>query len=211
VSTLSFLIFWNFFGKTLLNYLKNLTRGVSMKIYTGFGDKGRTRLFGGDVVDKDHLRIQVYGTLDELNSVIGVALTFEPDELLEKQLIGIQKDIFRLSAILAAPDEKSRNQLGKSVDRDDVKKLENWIDTLDEQLTPLQNFVLPGGSRFAAYLHLARTTCRRAERYLVTLSKTVHVDQHIEIYLNRLSDLFFVMARFANKQAQVSDILWLNS
>jgi cob(I)alamin adenosyltransferase len=184
---------------------------IFMKIYTGFGDKGRTRLFGGDIVDKDHLRIQVYGTLDEFNSVLGVALTFGPDEPLDKQLIEIQNDIFRISAILAAPDEKNRRKLGNSVDQNDVKKLEHWIDTLDEQLIPLQNFVLPGGSKFAAYLHLARTTCRRAERHLVTLSKSETVNEHIEIYLNRLSDLLFVMARFANKQAQVGDVLWLNS
>ena len=181
-----------------------------MKIYTGFGDKGRTRLYGGTVVDKDHLRIQVYGTLDELNSVIGVIVSFEPEEFLEKQLTEIQKDIFRLSAILAAPDEKSQKTLRQSVSQEDVNKIERWIDALEEQLPPLQNFILPGGSKIASFLHLTRTVCRRAERHLSTLSKTVPVDKTIIVYINRLSDLLFVMARYANKEAHVADVVWLN-
>jgi cob(I)alamin adenosyltransferase len=188
-----------------------MSNGEHMKIYTGFGDKGRTRLFGGTVVDKDHLRIQVYGTLDELNSVIGLAISFEVDKALEKQLIEIQNDIFRISSILASPDEKSKKNLKQSVSQDDVNKIERWIDTLDEQLPVLKNFILPGGSKSASFLHLARTVCRRAERHLNTLSKTVNINGRIVIYINRLSDLFFVMARYANKEAHVEDVLWQKS
>ena len=182
-----------------------------MKIYTGFGDEGQTRLYGGTVVDKDHLRLQVYGTLDELNSVIGLAVSFEPNELLENQLIKIQNDIFRISAILSAPNEKSQKNLQQSVSQDDINKIEQWIDSLDEQLPPLQKFILPGGSKFASFLHLARTVCRRAERHLSTLSKTVAIDKRIIVYINRLSDLFFVMARYANKVANITDVMWVGT
>jgi cob(I)alamin adenosyltransferase len=169
---------------------------------------GQTRLYGGVVVDKDHLRVQVYGTLDELNSVIGLTVSFDPGEILKTHLVQLQNDIFRISAILSAPDEKSQKNLQLSVSQEDITKIERWIDTFDESLPQIKNFILPGGSTAASLLHLARTVCRRAERHLSTLNKTEPVDKKITIYVNRLSDLLFVMARYANKEEHIDDVLW---
>lgn len=181
-----------------------------MKIYTGFGDKGQTRLYGGTVVDKDHQRIQVYGTLDELNSLIGFIVSSKPSAVLERHLIELQNDIFRISSILAAPDEESQKKLKQNVSQEDITKIEQWIDVLDQNLPPLKNFILPGGTQIASLLHLSRTVCRRAERHLSTLGKTIPIDRRIAVYINRLSDLFFVMARYANHEADVEDVVWNN-
>lgn len=183
-------------------------RGTNMKIYTQFGDKGKTRLIGGNVVDKDHLRIEVYGTLDELNSHVGLAQCVIKTPLVNGILTRIQNDLFRISSILAAPDEKSLKTLGLSVSGDDIAFLEKSIDQMDGELPGLQNFILPGGSEAAARLHIARTVCRRAERHLTRLMHDTDVMPDILIYLNRLSDLFFVAARYVNHAEGIEDIPW---
>jgi cob(I)alamin adenosyltransferase len=180
-----------------------------MKIYTGMGDRGKTRLFGGEEVDKDHPRLQVYGTLDELNSHIGLILTWKPAASTRRKLLQIQNDIFRISAVLATPDP-AKYGMKPAVSSSDIKRLETWIDEMETDLEPLKNFILPGGSRESAGLHVARTICRRAERHLVTLQREAGSMQGIQIYLNRLSDLFFVMARWENKSAGIQDVLWRN-
>ena len=179
-----------------------------MKIYTQFGDKGKTRLIGGQIVDKDNLRIEVYGTLDELNSQIGLVLCKTKLPFVMEILTRIQNDLFRVSSLLAAPDEDSRSKLGFSVSSDDVAFLENSIDFMDGELPALQNFILPGGTEAAALLHVARTVCRRAERNLARLMHESEIAPEILIYLNRLSDLLFVAARYVNHSAAVPDIPW---
>jgi len=179
-----------------------------MKIYTGFGDKGDTRLFGGQVVTKDHPRIEVYGTLDELNSVLGIILSGLRDKEFSEILTRIQNDIFRISSILATPDDKNRQKIEQKVEPDDIHYLEQIIDKLDSGLPQLKNFILPGGSETASFLHLARTVCRRAERYLTTLMKNEKIDGEIAVYLNRLSDLLFVSARYINDIEHIKDIPW---
>ena len=179
-----------------------------MKIYTGFGDEGQTRLYGGKVVSKDHLRIEVYGTLDELNSLLGLVISQLADEHLHEQLILIQNDLFQISAVLATPDRNTLKKLDKAPERSDIVRLEQLIDHMDDKLAPLQSFILPGGTTTASYLHLARTVCRRAERRLTSLMATAEIDNDIIVYLNRLSDLLFVAARYVNYRAGVVDIPW---
>jgi cob(I)alamin adenosyltransferase len=179
-----------------------------LKIYTGFGDKGQTQLLGGQTVDKDYIRVEVYGTLDELNSVVGFILAQSLDNTLRDNLVQVQHDIFSISAELATGEEAQEKIFYKKIAQSDVTRIENLIDRLDEQLDPLKNFILPGGSQVAVLLHMARTVCRRAERRLTTLMKKQPVRNVIAVYINRLSDLFFIAARYANKQATVKDIVW---
>jgi len=180
-----------------------------LKIYTGFGDRGKTRLYGGKIVDKDNLRVEAYGTIDELNSVIGLVITYIEIESLIKDLQGIQNGLFELSAELATPDENKKTSAGSSINEQIIKELEKKIDIMDNKLDPLKNFILPGGSRGAAFCHLARTICRRAERVLVTLNKEELISPQIIIYINRLSDFLFVVARFINNQQNVADLPWI--
>jgi len=180
-----------------------------MKIYTGIGDAGKTRLFGGEEVDKDHLRLHVYGTLDELNSHIGVAVTSGISEKTRTKLVAIQYDIFRISAVLATPDP-AKYDMKPAIVENDIKRLEEWIDDTEAELEPLKNFILPGGCQASAVLHVTRTVCRRAERHLATLARQTVISGDIVIYLNRLSDLFFVLARLENKHAGHEDVLWQN-
>ena len=181
-----------------------------MKIYTGFGDKGKTRLYGGDIVDKDHLRVKAYGAMDELNSVIGLLITYIEQEELVKTLQKIQCKIFELSAELAAAADKQSKLKVPTVKDENIKELENKIDMIDSKLEPLKNFILPGGSRSAAVCHLVRTVCRRAERDIITLNSVEVVDERIIIYVNRLSDYFFVLARLLNKENNITDIPWIS-
>jgi cob(I)alamin adenosyltransferase len=181
-----------------------------VKIYTGFGDKGKTRLYGGDIVEKDHLRVKAYGAMDELNSVIGLLITYVDQEELITTLQQIQCKIFELSAELAAADNKQTRLKVPTVKEENIKELENKIDIIDSKLEPLQNFILPGGSRSAAICHLVRTVCRRAEREIITLNNMEVVDERIIIYVNRLSDYFFVLARLLNKENNTSDIPWIS-
>lgn len=180
-----------------------------MKIYTKTGDQGETGLYGGPRVSKDDIRIEAYGTVDELNSVLAVALieVDNPDiyELLRK----IQNQLFSIGADLATPIGKQNSRASiRTIKDHHITEIENAIDYFDAQLDPLKNFILPGGTAGGAYLHLARTVCRRAERRVVTLKNAVEINPNIILFLNRLSDLLFVLARFENKSAGVQDVPW---
>ena len=180
-----------------------------MKIYTKTGDKGKTSLFGGKRVWKDDLRIQSYGTVDELNSILGVAITEIKNKELKKILGGIQHELFNLGSDIASPKYKDNKNFSiPRIDGSNTKRLEELIDDIDNKLSTLKNFILPGGSKGAALLHQARTVCRRAERELISLSKIEKVNLEIKIYLNRLSDLLFVLARFENFSSKHPDIEW---
>ncbi len=179
-----------------------------MKIYTKKGDKGETHLFGGQIVPKSDQRLKAYGTVDELNSVLGIAILECKSEEHKKILICIQSELFCIGADLATPSEISNVKINR-IDETYVKRLESFIDKLDEKLPELKNFILPGGTKGAAYLHLARTICRRAEREVVALMKDVEINPQIEVYLNRLSDLLFVIARSENYFTGVEDTKWL--
>ena len=178
-----------------------------MKIYTKTGDKGETSLFGGKRVPKDALRIEAYGSVDELNSVIGICRASNPAHQIDSVLEEIQNDLFTLGADLATPLDSPNKQI-KRVANDDVMRLERHIDAIDASLEPLQAFILPGGSRSAAMLHFARTVCRRAERLVVQLGREEQLGEQPVIYLNRLSDLLFVMARWANALSHTPEVKW---
>ena len=179
------------------------------KIYTRTGDKGDTRLGGGQRVNKDSPRITAYGTVDELNSSLGVALSAgHLDNQLAMMLRRVQNDLFHLGSDLCVlEDDKVKIKIPQIEERH-IKQLEAMIDELQKSLKPLDNFILPGGSPGAAHLHVARTVCRRAERCVISLSRYEPVGKHTIIYLNRLSDLLFVMARYENKMKETTDVLW---
>lgn len=181
-----------------------------MKIYTKTGDRGETGLFGGARVSKASARVSAYGDVDELNSVLGVVCAQLGDDLETcENLRQIQGDLFVLGAELAKNPDKPL-QLGISLlAEQDVERLEHYIDELDRGLAPLKTFILPGGSAAASFLHLARTTCRRAERAVVALAQTESVREELVRYLNRLSDLLFTLARGQNARRGVQDIPWL--
>jgi cob(I)alamin adenosyltransferase len=177
-----------------------------VKIYTRTGDSGETGLFDGTRVSKADSRVDAYGEVDELNAWLGLART--PGRLsrkLEEMVERIQRDLFALGARLADPRHKIAERVTKAqVHSDDVTRLERWIDELDAALPPLRKFILPGGSRQGATLHVARTVCRRAERAVVGIGG----DPELIVYLNRLSDLLFVMARFENNNAGIPESEW---
>jgi cob(I)alamin adenosyltransferase len=179
-----------------------------MKIYTKTGDTGETGLFGGPRVSKDAPRIEAYGSVDELNSVLGLARAqLEPGEI-DSLLAQVQNDLFALGAQLATPDPAA-HQTAMVGDRQ-IAALESAIDHFEARLEPLKQFVLPGGTPAAASLHLARTACRRAERRVVTLARTSSepIARELIVYLNRLSDLLFVLARTVNRDAGRDDVPW---
>lgn len=181
-----------------------------MKIYTRTGDEGATGLFGGGRVPKDDPRVEAYGSVDELNSVLGLVGALLDDRAGEwrEPLRRIQSDLFTIGALLATPEAGKGKPKVPELDRRRVAEMEEWIDQLDEDLPPLRSFILPGGSPLAAHLHFSRTVCRRAERRAVALSHKVEVEPQILVYLNRLSDLLFVLARSANARAGVPDAEW---
>ena len=188
-----------------------------LKIYTRTGDDGDTGLFGGQRVHKDDLRVEAYGTVDELNAVLGVTrthITFNDGDL-DALLQTIQNDLFGLGSDLATPDEKDTDKGRIHITRvapSQVAYLESQIDHYEGELPPLTNFILPGGSPFAASLHVGRVVCRRAERHCVTLARahaeTAPLNPDVIRYLNRLSDLLFVLCRVANKRRDVPDVVW---
>jgi cob(I)alamin adenosyltransferase len=178
-----------------------------MKIYTRTGDAGDTSLFGGQRVPKDALRIEAYGTVDELNSVLGMVRAENSDPELEAILEPIQDRLFDIGADLATPRSTERKAI-RRIEAREAQQLERVIDGLEPQLKPLRAFIIPGGARVAALLHFARTVCRRAERTIVRLSRNEDIGDAIIIYLNRLSDLLFVLARFANQKAGVPETRW---
>jgi cob(I)alamin adenosyltransferase len=184
---------------------------MTMKIYTKTGDSGTTGLFAGPRVPKDHPRIHAYGTVDELNALLGVVLAQLPaDESssLAQTLVDIQSDLFSIGAQLATPNPEEHGMC--LLDEVRIQALEHAIDAMEEELEPLSSFILPGGSPASATLHVARTVCRRAEREIVSLARAPDVtrcDQLI-VYLNRLSDLLFSAARFANAKTGIADRPW---
>jgi cob(I)alamin adenosyltransferase len=179
-----------------------------VRIYTGTGDQGTTGLFGGGRVQKDDARVEAYGAVDELNASIGVAIAhLEPGPLTER-LAEIQGDLFTLGAELACVPGKE-NRLGLTlIAAADSRRLESIIDEVELGLSALKTFILPGGSPAASFLHQARTVCRRAERRVLTSRTTAEVRPEILVYLNRLSDLLFVLAREANRLASHEERAW---
>jgi cob(I)alamin adenosyltransferase len=178
-----------------------------MKIYTKTGDTGDTSLFGGQRVPKDALRIEAYGTIDELNSVLGIVRADNADSELDAILHRLQEQLFVLGADLATPRSIDRKSVHR-IEPKDAQPLEKLIDQLDEKLKPLKNFILPGGSPVAARIHFARTVCRRAERAVVRMSRNEDIGEGAVIYLNRLSDFLFVLARYVNQKADVQETKW---
>ena len=178
-----------------------------MKIYTKTGDKGETSLFGGKRVRKNTLRIETYGTVDELNSVIGICRSINTAKEIDTILEEIQNDLFTLGADLATPLDVNKKTV-KRIELSSITRLEQHIDKLDPQLKPLKQFILPGGSRSAAMLHFARTICRRTERLVVQLSQVESIGENPIVYLNRLSDLLFVLARLSNVLSSTTESLW---
>ena len=177
------------------------------RIYTKGGDTGETGLGNGVRVPKDHPRVTAYGEVDELNSVLGLLAAHCPDAPETALLHTIQNDLFDLGADLCVPPAEGEDPaLALRIIEGQYLRLERAIDRLNEHLSPLKSFILPGGTPAAAWLHLARTVCRRAERALVTLMQTEPVNPHALIYLNRLSDFFFVLGRTANPGG---DVLWI--
>ncbi len=178
-----------------------------MKIYTRTGDGGDTGLFGGGRVRKHHIRVEAYGTVDELNSWLGVIRTYPLPEQAGRWLETIQNDLFRLGADLATPAEAPPERAVR-LEPAAVAALEQAIDTMDVDLPPLASFILPGGTPGAAALHVARTVCRRAERVAVALADVEAVNPAAIMYLNRLSDFLFTLARWINLQAGESEVHW---
>ena len=179
-----------------------------MKIYTKTGDRGETGLFGGDRVSKASGRVTAYGEVDELNSAIGWARVAVEDEDLDRLLHQIQTDLFEIGAELASTPNRVQKASLPIIEEPQVERLERAIDSYEADLPALQTFVLPGGSEGAARFHVARCVCRRAERSLVALGEQESIRSELFRYLNRLSDLLFVLARCANRSAGVADTPW---
>ena len=179
-----------------------------MKIYTKTGDSGETGLFAGPRVPKDDHRIEAYGTVDELNALLGQARSISEDGGVGAILAVVQSDLFRIGAELATVNYEKLSI--STVEAIDIQRLEDHIDRLEKQLSPLTEFILPGGTQLAASLHAARTVCRRAERRIVTLRREILPTEFANCvaYINRLSDLLFVMARYANHSAGHDEIAW---
>lgn len=181
-----------------------------MKIYTRTGDRGDTALFGGGRVPKNHPRVEAYGEVDELNAALGMARAVELMPRVDEVLVGVQRDLFAIGALLATPDlDKMKRHLEKaSIDERRVAELENAIDAGDAELEPLKAFIVPGGTPKAAALHVARTVCRRAERQVIALTAGEEIPEIVIVYLNRLSDLLFTLARVANRRAGAGEVTW---
>ncbi len=178
------------------------------RVYTRTGDDGTTGLGGGQRVPKDSARIEAYGTVDELSSTLGAAIAAGLDGRLVSTLERVQNDLFNLGSDLCILEEDKVRMPVPVVEERHVLALETLMDELSAVLPPLDNFILPGGTPGAAHLHVARTVCRRAERLVLTLSRTEAIGPHTLVYLNRLSDALFVMARYENHQKGVPDVLW---
>lgn len=178
------------------------------KVYTRTGDDGTTSLGGGQRIPKESLRIEAYGTVDELNSCIGVAVALGVDKRLEQAFAAIQNELFHLGSDLCILEEDKQKFAVPQIEAKHVDALEELMDELSESLAPLENFVLPGGTPGAAQLHVARCVCRRAERHAIALSRVESIGPQVVKYLNRLSDALFVMARYDNFAKGRQDVLW---
>lgn len=186
-----------------------------MKVYTKTGDKGTTALFGGTRVPKHHIRIESYGTVDELNSYIGLIRDQEINPLYQKVLIEVQDRLFTVGAILATPPEKEVLKNGEKrlqnlgVTESDIEYLEKEIDAMETELPPMTHFVLPGGHTTVSYCHIARCVCRRAERLATHLNDIEPTDELVLKYLNRLSDYLFVLARKLSQDLNANEVQWI--
>ncbi len=186
-----------------------------MKIYTKTGDQGKTSLFGGTRVPKHHIRIESYGTVDELNSYLGLIRDQQIDQNYKTFLADIQHDLFTVGAILATPHENEMLKNGQPrlniqrIEEKDIEKLELAMDAMNESLPPMTNFVLPGGHTTVSYCHIARCVCRRAERLAVHLNEIDPIDERVLQYLNRLSDYLFVLARKLTFDLQAEEVKWI--
>lgn len=185
-----------------------------MKIYTKTGDLGKTSLFGGTRVKKSNIRIDAYGTVDELNSYMGLIRDQINEEGLVADIITIQSKLFTLGAMLATPSDKEKLKNGKDrlkidkVEQEEISFLENKIDEMNESLAPMTHFILPGGHTSVSFCHISRCVCRRAERITVELADQERINPHILIYLNRLSDYLFVLARKLSSDNNIKEIPW---
>ena len=179
-----------------------------MKVYTKTGDKGETSLFGGTRVSKGNLRIHAYGTVDELNSYIGLLRDLSNVESSCTQLVRIQDRLFTLGAILATESESAKKRL-PLIHQTDIEYLEKAIDKMESTLDPIKTFVLPGGHPTVSYCHIARCVCRRAERLTVELAEDHKIDGLVIKYLNRLSDYLFVLSRFFTKSLKATEVPWI--
>lgn len=186
-----------------------------MKIYTKTGDQGKTSLFSGARVPKYNLRIESYGTIDELNSYLGLLKDQNIDDHFKEVLYQIQNDLFVIGSMLATPPEDEKLKNGKdrltifTIDEKSIALLEHEIDAMDSTLEPMTNFILPGGHTIVSYCHIARCICRRSERLVVELNENEPVAQVVLQYLNRLSDYLFVLARKLTKELDVEEIKWI--
>jgi len=186
-----------------------------MKIYTKTGDKGTTALFGGQRVPKNHLRIECYGTVDELNSYLGLIRDQDIDEDSKKNIIKIQNELFTVGAMLATPPEKEILKNGKErlnipkINDESILYLENQMDKMNEDLPQMTHFILPGGHQTVSYCHIARCVCRRAERLCVSLQEVDNINNNVLMYLNRLSDYLFVLARKLTKLVDANEVKWI--
>lgn len=179
------------------------------KLYTRHGDRGETSLFGGERVPKDHLRVEAYGLLDHLSATIGFLVVALDEGEMRDELRQVQNALFDMGAELATPPgSRLEYKLPRSIEEEDWRRLERLLDEYDAQVPPLRTFVLPGGHETAARAHLARTTCRTAERAVVRLSHVEEVRADVLTYLNRLSDFLFVCARLLNHRAGVEEVSW---
>jgi cob(I)alamin adenosyltransferase len=177
-----------------------------MKIYTKTGDSGMTGLFGGKRISKDDARIEAYGTLDELNSFLGFLNIGFSENKYNTVLFDVQNRLFDIGSHLASDPEK--HVLPSGITSEDISELERFMDDMDAELPPLKNFILPGGHVIVAQAHICRTICRRAERRVVTLQQYSEIDPMIVMYLNRLSDFLFILARFLAKKSGVEELKW---
>ncbi len=178
------------------------------KVYTRQGDNGTTRLGSGQEVAKDSTRIQAYGTVDELNSVVGIVISFEPIAEVKAALSKIQHELFTLGGDLCVLEEDKQKWEMQQIEINQVEALEKLMDQMNEELQPLEDFILPGGTKVSAFLHQARCVCRRAETLVVSLSKKEKIGESVLKYLNRLSDTLFVLARYENFKNGVEDVYW---
>lgn len=184
-----------------------------MKIYTKTGDQGETSLFGGKRVSKADLRVDAYGTIDELNAFIAVSKSLIDDEIVIHQLKKIQFDLFTLGSESATPTDQlklanGKNRLALMISEKEIQELENWMDTMENELEPLRFFILPGGGKIATSLHVSRTVCRRAERKMIALHEVENLRPELIQYLNRLSDYLFVLARYMSKKQGETEEFW---
>lgn len=177
-------------------------------IYTKTGDKGTTSLVGGTRVPKTHIRLEAYGTVDELNSHLGLLQTYLTDEADKRIIFRVQNKLFSVGSYLATDQTQTELRMESRINDEDIQLLEHAIDTIDNELPPLTAFILPGGNRGAAVSHICRTVCRRAERRILALAEECEIDAHVTAFVNRLSDYLFILARKLNHLTETDEIFW---